>query len=198
MGRVQHCVRLSAAYVWMPEMTMLHNITRRERTLAIATVSIASAALAYTFAIEPVVRQWNDLDKKIQDKEIVLQKYSRILRDRQAIEKTKAEYSKYFEAKRLTPEEESAVALSRIEKTARETNVRITNIKPLLYKPFSGYNKFTFRVVAESKLSELIRFIYNLQSSDQLLKVERMVLRANENDPAVIKSVLNVTKVSIF
>lgn len=177
---------------------MLRNITKRERLLAGATVSIAVAALAYNFIMDPVIRQWNSLDGKIRDKEVMLKKHSRILRDRSNIEKLKAEYAKYFELKKLTPEEESAAALSLIEKTARETRVQITNIKPIASKSFGNYNKFTFRVSTESKMSELIKFVYDLQSSDQLLKVERMVLRAKENDPAVIKSMLNITKISVF
>jgi hypothetical protein len=177
---------------------MLRNITKRERMLAAATVSIAIVAIVYNFIIDPVIGQWNDLDKKIIDKEGVLKKHSRILRDRSNIEKLRAQHAKYFELKRLTPEEESAIALSLIEKTARETRVQITNIKPIAYKLFRNYNKFTFRVSTESKMSELTKFVYDLQSSDQLLKVERMVLRAKENDPTIIKSMLNITKISVF
>lgn len=177
---------------------MLRNITKRERLLAAATISITIAAIVYNFIIDPAAGRWNDLDKKIRDKEAALKKHSRILRDRSDIEKLRAQYAKYFELKRLTPEEESAIALSLMEKTARETQVQITNIKPIAYKSFGNYNKFTFRVSTESKMSELAKFVYDLQSSDQLLKVERMVLRAKENDPAVIKSMLNITKISVF
>lgn len=177
---------------------MLRNITKRERLLAGATVSITIAAIAYNFIIDPVIGRWNDLDKKIRDKEAMLKKHSRILRDRSNIEKLRAQYAKYFELKRLTPEEESAVALSLIEKTARETRVQIASIKPIAHKSFENYNKFTFRVSTESRMSELIKFVYDLQSSDQLLKVEKMVMRAKENDPAIIKSVLNITKISVF
>lgn len=177
---------------------MFRNVTKREKLLAISTISVALIAIVYNFVIEPIINQWNTLDKKIRDKEIILKRHSRILRDKDDIERLRAEYAKYFEANKLTPEEESALALSCIEKMARQTNVRITNIKPLLSKSFENYNRFTFRVATESKLTELTKFIYDLQSSDQLLKVERMVLRAKENEPAVIKAILNITKISVF
>ena len=177
---------------------MFHNVTKREKFLAIAAVSVALVAIVYNFIIDPIIGQWSELDKKIKDKEAVVKKYSRILRDKEAIEKRKAAYAKYLESKRLTPEEESAIALSLIERTAHTTHVQITNIKPLTYKSFGNYSEFTFRVAAESKITELTKFIYDLQLSDQLLKVERMVLRAKENDPATIKSILNITKISVF
>ncbi|MFH0840247.1 MAG: hypothetical protein V1883_04445 [Candidatus Omnitrophota bacterium] len=177
---------------------MFRNITKRERFLALATISAALAALVYNFVIEPIAGQWSELDRKIRDKEVVLRKYSRILRDKDNIEKQRTEYAKYFKSQKLTPEEESAVALSRIERSAHAAKVRITNIKPLSYKSFEYYNESTFRVATESTLAELTKFIYDLQSSDQLLKVERMVLRAKENEPAVVKSILNITRISVF
>src|SRR3989338_2092602 len=160
---------------------MFRNVTNREKFLAIATISVALLALVYNFIIDPIIGQWSELDKKIKDKEVVVKKYSRILRDKETIEKRRAEYAKYLESKKITPEEESAVALSLIERTAHTTNVQITNIKPLSYKSFGNYSELTFRVATESKITELTKFIYNLQSSDQLLKVERMVLNAKEN-----------------
>ncbi len=177
---------------------MFRNIAKRERLLAAAAALTALAAVAYNFIIEPIAGRWRELDLKIRDKEVVLRKYSRILRDKDDIEKERAAYAKYFESKKLTPEEESAGALSRMERAARSSGVRITNIKPLPHKSFECYSEFTFRVAAESTLSELTKFIYDLQSSDQLLKVERMVLRAKENEPATIKSILSITKVSVF
>lgn len=177
---------------------MFRNITKREKTLAAFTISAVLIAVVYNFIIEPIIGQWNTLDKKIRDKEVVFTKYSRILSDKDNIEKLRAKYAKYLEHNKMTLDEESAVALSSIEKIARQTNVRITNIKPLLSKSFGNYNKFTFRVTTESTLTELTKFIYDLQSSDQLLKVERMVLRAKENEPASIKSMLNITKISVF
>lgn len=177
---------------------MFRNITKRERLLAAAAVSAALAAVIYNFVIEPVIGSWGELDRKIRDKEIVLRKYARILRDKDDIEKERAEYAKYFECKKLTSEEESAIALNRIERAARANRVQITNIKPLSYKSFEYYDEFTFRMATESTLGELTKFIYDLQSSDQLLKVERMVLRAKENEPSVIKAMLNITKISVF
>jgi hypothetical protein len=177
---------------------MLENITSRERLLGVATIAVALLALTYNFIVEPLIKQWNTLGEEIRKKKLLLTKHNRILRDKEIIEKLYSEYMKYFHAEKLTPEEESAIALSNIEKLARDANVHITNIKPLTTKSFGNYNKFTFRVTTESQISELAKFIYNLQSSDQLLKIERMVLRAKEHQPNTIKAILHVTKISVL
>lgn len=177
---------------------MFRNISQREKMLSAAVISAALLAVIYNFIVEPAAGQWSALDQKIRDKENILRKYSRILRDKDNIEKRMTECAKYFETKKLTPEEENAIALSRIERAAHAAKVQITNIKPLSHRMFEYYNEWTFRIAAESKPSELIKFIYDLQSSDQLFKVERMVLRAKENEPATIKSILNITKISVF
>ena len=174
------------------------NITKREKRLVMATIGMVLAALAYNFTLEPLVKRWNDLGEEIRTKEIVLRKHSRILREKETIERLHSEYAAYFQTEKLTPEEESAVALSTIEKLARAANTHITNIKPLGTKSFDGYNKYTFRVSLESRIGELSRFIYDLQSSKQLLKIERMVLRAKEREPDTIKAILNITKLTVF
>lgn len=177
---------------------MFENIRKREKILSVVTIGVALIALTYNFVIEPLAKRWNTLKSGIRDKEILLTKHSRILRSKDEIEKLHSEYTKYFETKKLTPEEESAIALSNIEKAARGANVRITNIKPLTIKNFENYTKFTFRVTTESRIGELTKFIYDLQSSEQLLKTERMVLRAKERKPDTIKAILHITKISVF
>jgi len=177
---------------------MLKNITKREKGLAVITMSIVFVALAYNFIIEPLAKRWGSMGEEIRGKETLLKKHNRILRDREIIERLHSEYTAYFQSEELSPEEESAIALSSIEKLARKANARITNIKPLTAKSFGNYNKYTFRVSTESRIDELARFIYDLQSSEQLLKIERMVLRAKAREPNTIKASLNITKISVF
>jgi len=177
---------------------MFKNISRREKFLGAGTIGITLIALTYSFVMEPLAKRWNVLDREVRSKEILLAKSTRILRSKDIIEKVHSEYIRFFQKEKLTPEEESAVALSNIEKIARETNVRITNIKPLAVKGFKAYNKFTFRVTTESRIDELTKFIYNLQSSEQLLKVERMALMSKEREPDTIKGILHITKISVF
>ena len=177
---------------------MPHNITKREKTFAIFTICVLLLSLIYNFVVEPLTERWNFLKKEIREKEALLMKHNRILRNKERIEKQHTVYSAYFKKEVLTPEEESASALSSIEKLARTSSVRITNIKPLSTKNFENYNKYTFRVATESKIGELTKFIYDLQTSGELLKIERMVLRAKERQPNVIKTVLHITRVSLF
>ena len=177
---------------------MLKNIAKREKILGIITIGVVLAALMYNFVVEPLVKRWNALEKGVSDKEALLRKHNRILRNKEIIEKSHSKYTAYFETEILTAEEESAIVLSNIEKLARGTDVRITNIKPLTVKNFENYNKYTFRVSTESRMEQLSKFIYDLQSSQQLLKIERMVLRAKERQPNMIKAILHINKISVF
>ena len=177
---------------------MLKNITSREKILGGATAAVIAAALFYNMVVEPLSSLWKDLDNEIRESEILLAKHSRILRNREKINRTSKEFSRYFEESVITPEEESALALGGIEKLARSSNVHITNIKPMGVRGYDNHSKFTFKVTSESQITELVKFIYELQSSDQLLKVERMVLRAKERQANVIKAILHITKISVF
>ncbi len=81
---------------------------------------------------------------------------------------------------------------------ASATNTLIKNIKPLATKSFDRYNKYTFRMTMEGRIDELIKFIYEMQASEQLLKIERMVLRAKERQHEVIKAVVTISKLSVL
>lgn len=177
---------------------MWENITGREKFLGGITIGAALIALIYNFVIEPLTERWNLLEREIRGKEALLTKHTRILRDKEGIERLHSEYTRFFQKELSTPEEESAIALSNIERLGREAKVHITNIKPLATKSYENYNKFTFRVATESGIGELGKFIYDLQSSEQLLKIERMVLRAKERQPDTIKAILHITKISVF
>ena len=65
---------------------MLRDITHREKTLAVVTITIVLLALLYNFIMEPLARRWNTLDKEMRDKEELLTKHSRILRSKREIE----------------------------------------------------------------------------------------------------------------
>jgi len=177
---------------------MLENITKRERIMGAVTIGVALTALLYNFAVEPLLRQWKALDGRIKEKEIAFTKYMRIVRDKDIIEKLYSDYAPYVEDKKSSAEEENAAALDRIEKLARGANVRITNIKPLKIKNFGDYDKYSFRVATESGIEELSKMIYDLQSSPRLLKVDRMVLRAKDREPDVIRAMLQISKISVF
>lgn len=177
---------------------MLENITKREKMLGAVTIVAALMALTYNFIIEPLAKQWNTLEEEIRDKEVLLTKHNRILRDKDEIQKLHSEHTRFFQKEKLTPDEESALALSAIEKLARGARTYIINIKPLTTKSYENYDKFTFRVTTESRISELTKFIYDLQSSEQLLKIERMAIRAKERKPGIIKAILHITKISVF
>lgn len=176
---------------------MLKNISKREKLLAVTTIGIALIAFVYNIIIEPLANYWKYLDNEMKEKEMVLAKHTRILRDKDNIKKLNDEYSKYYRLSKLTKEEESADALGSIERIARAANVQITNIKPMDSKKFDNYEKFTFKVTTESNINDLTKFIYDIQSSEQLLKVERMVLNAKERQPDLIKAILLITKLSL-
>ncbi len=176
----------------------MKKISKRERVFAITTVAVAVAALVFNFVAEPLVRRWRTLDKKIREKEILLAKHTRILRNKNLITRQHERYGEYFQSQRATPEEESADVLSAIERIARSAGVRITNIKPLAIKKFENYSKYTFRVTSECDIKALTKFMYDLQASKQLLKIERMVIRPKEKQADVVKAVTHITKISVY
>ena len=75
---------------------MLGNISKREKLLAALTAGVAAIAFTYAFIVEPLINRWKDLDGNIRDKEVLLVKHSKIIRNKKEIESEHKEYEKYY------------------------------------------------------------------------------------------------------
>ncbi len=177
---------------------MANKLSGRERIFAIGTVAAAMLALLYVFVCEPLYSKWKGLDADIDKKRNILVQSERVLEARDRIERRYAAYEDFLAAQKLSDEEVDAVMLGVMDSLASQSSVAITNVKPLGAKDEGQYKKFTIRVSAESSMVNLMKFVYDLQSSKQLLKVERMTLRAKARKSDIIQATLHVTKINIL
>ena len=56
----------------------INNFNKRERDLALATLSIISIALVYAFIVDPIAARWKGLNSQIRSKVNMLEKDSRL------------------------------------------------------------------------------------------------------------------------
>jgi Tfp pilus assembly protein PilO len=161
---------------------------------------------AYNFFILPVQRKIGKLNEKIEVKKIKLEKNSLILERKKRIEER---YNKYFKNLQLrgTEEEEVATFLSEIESLAQKNSVRISDMKPRPSKKVDFYKKFSIDLEAEGDIKQITQFIYQIQSTPQLLRVDKLRLetkslagwseRQGGSQGRNLKSYLSISKVLI-
>ena len=172
----------------------LINLSKRERRLAFFTVAVVLASLIYSFLLKPLFYKWGRLNQEIFSKEIELKKNIRYLRQKNKVNNIYQEYVKYVQ-RAGTDEEEMTFLLNEVEKTARNAGMRIVNIRPKPTKDLEFCKKYILEMHCEAALDECLNFIYNLQESEQLIRVERLKLTSPSKAVPALKAHLFVTRI---
>ncbi|MEE8359409.1 MAG: type 4a pilus biogenesis protein PilO [Candidatus Omnitrophota bacterium] len=172
---------------------ILSKFSSREKILVISTVAVTIVTLTYGFIIEPIVGAYSRLNRQILSSTLKLEKGYRLLK---RAEEIKTEYAKYAQLVKpsQSDEEEIASMLKVIEVLARGNNIYIRNIRPEPTKENEFYKEFMFELTAEAGIERLGKFIYDLQSSGNLLRVKRLTLSASSKGADSLKAVLEISK----
>ncbi len=175
---------------------ILSKFTKRERRLTVITVVIVLSTVSYVFIIEPLMRAWSELSNEIRTSEVKLEKSFRLLNQQ---DRLKAEYEMYAPhiKKISSDEEEIASMLKVVEEIARNDSIHITNIRPQPLVDRGFYKEIAFELIAEANIKQLCKFMYDLQSSGNLLRTKRLTLSAASSKKEELKAVMEIAKPSI-
>ena len=175
---------------------MLSGLSKRERYILYFCIVIILGCLFYGFVLEPLALKWIKLNKRVLSQKIRLEKNYRIIANKEIIEKEYQRYANYVKTVG-SDEEVIATLLQEIENLAKNCTVRITDIKPKEVKDLRFYKRFAIEIESEAQIKQLSRFIYELQKSSQLLRVQRLHLRAKGTQKPLLKCHMLITKISL-
>ncbi|MBL7068665.1 MAG: type 4a pilus biogenesis protein PilO [Candidatus Omnitrophica bacterium] len=170
--------------------------SKREEMLLTVTVIIVAATIAYSFVIDPVAEAFSRLNRQIETGLLKLDKSYKLLQMKEQINREYQEYAGYIKPLR-SEEEEMASMLKAIESIARKNKISITNIRPQAVKTREFYREFVFELNAETDVGSLSKFIYELQSSENLLRVTRLTLTTSYTKDKALKAIMEITKPSL-
>jgi Tfp pilus assembly protein PilO len=175
---------------------MAYRISNRERYLLYATIAIIGGFLLYWWVLRPAIAKSHALSQQIQLKKRVVENCLHLLNDRQDILGEAGKFAKYERAG-LSEEEETANFLRQIEEIAKKSSVQMVDLKPYSAKKTESYVEYRVELEVESPISQLMTFIYNLQSSDGLIRTSKFRINPKEGNPSIMKGYLTITKVSL-
>lgn len=174
----------------------IKHLSRRERYGFYIAILIVTGVLSYIIVIEPLWKKWQELNGSITNRESQLLKNLKILSQRDAIAQL---YDKYAENIKMkgSVEEETATILREVENIARLSNTYITDIKPQRVQDMEFYKEYYVELEAEGDISNIAKFIYDLQNSKQILKVRYLRLNPRDDTGDELKGYMIVTKILI-
>lgn len=173
----------------------LSNLSKRERLILFLTVSVSALAVVYVSAVEPLSARFNKLNSEITLKKRKLEKIYQLLGHREKIE---TEYEKLVRAaiKENSDEEIIASILNQMEAIARGSGVQINNVRPDRVKEEAGYKRLSIEVSTESNTDALFKFIYNLETSPALLKIERLQISPSRKQDGLVEATFSIVRIS--
>ncbi|MCX5667989.1 MAG: type 4a pilus biogenesis protein PilO [Candidatus Omnitrophica bacterium] len=172
----------------------INNFNKRERYLALATLSIVSIALVYVFIIDPIATRWKSLNSQIRSKVNMLEKDSRLAANQKAI---RSEYAKLSKQGRpaKSKDQEVAQTLTFIEGVSKNDGCFIVNIKPVDIKNADSYKEILIDVTIEANMAQISKFLYDIENPrENLIDIKRFGVSSKYGQTGVLKSTFLISK----
>jgi len=155
-------------------------LTKREQLVFYLTLGVLFFSLIFNFLLAPLLTKNENLNKEIKVTRVKLKKYLKLLADKD-----------YFESKTnnlpntlgLSADSTRGVVtvLSEIEDRAKNSGIRIIDIRPQGQKGKEFYKESIIDVRTEGSLDNYLKFIYSLENSLSVLRIKKFQLNARQN-----------------
>ena len=155
-------------------------LSKRERVILFATVAVIGFAVIFNLLLYPFFNKSATLSKEIAITKQKLKKYAFLLSQKEAINK---KYSVFLSQQKSSQDTDTLVsALSELEAMAKETNIRIIDIRPeTLTRQQGPYKEALIELRAESDAQGFLKFMYRIGNSLSLLTVRKFQLSSRAN-----------------
>jgi hypothetical protein len=156
----------------------LSDLSKRERMILSAAAVLVAVAVAYSLAVEPVMRAAGRLDREIARARGALEKDMRLLSVYKASGRPGAAATGVARSGK-TVESETASILERIEDMSKSSACPITSVKPLGARAVGSYKDVSVEVTVEGDIGQIARFVYESEhSADMPMRIKRFSISA--------------------
>jgi Tfp pilus assembly protein PilO len=100
-----------------------------------------------------------------------------------------------FSVQETTPEEDTSALLREVETLASKSSVYLADMKPQDPKQEQEFKKYQVNVNGEAAFEKLIEFLYNIENSKKVLKIEKFTLSLKSRQDSTLKFSLTISKV---
>jgi hypothetical protein len=169
----------------------MRTLTNREKKLALITLGVISLGLVMKLWLLPVFKKYAGLQKEITAYQARLAENQNLISQapgiRQAYEKLPASEK----TKNIAGEAELAFILSELENLSRQAGTLIMEIRPLQSLEEEREHKLLIRLRLQGKISQILKFLYDLEISSQPLAVSEFNLTPSIGDNLEIEILIS-------
>lgn len=169
-------------------------MSKREKMVLYGAAVFLALAFLDRAIIGPIVSRTQALDKEIIDKRAAIERDLKILAQKDSIGLRMAAY-RAFSVQETTPEEDTSALLREVETLASKSSVYLADMKPQDPKQEQEFKKYQVNVNGEAAFEKLIEFLYNIENSKKVLKIEKFTLSLKSRQDSTLKFSLTISKV---
>ena len=175
----------------------ISGLTAGERkVLAIAGLFVLFA-LFDRLLIGPSLGRMKELDESIAKEQDVIRQNMRFLGYRERIVKEAATFKDFYTKDARSEEEITADFLKKLELMGTQSSVELSKISPAAPEYQKDYVKYFVTMDCVGKLENITAFVYAINNSKELVKVEKMTLGGNTRNAESVQASLTVSKMIV-
>jgi Tfp pilus assembly protein PilO len=172
----------------------ISGLSPKERKVLAFAAIIVLAALFDRLLVAPSMNRLHAIENNITEQQKIIEQNMRFLAHRDRIIKEAAVYKDFYAKGVQTEEAVIADFLKKIESLATQSQVALVKVSPDGQDFQKDYLKYLVTLDCSGKLENITNFMYAVNSSPELLKVEKMNLLANARDTEKIQATITISK----
>lgn len=175
----------------------ISGLSANEKKVLIVAGLFLLVALFDRLLIAPSVGRIKELDETIVKEENVIGQNLRFLAYRDRIQKEASAFKDFYSQDARAEEEIIADFLKRVEGLATQAQVELSKVSPSGQDVQKEYIRYFITLDCAGKFEAITNFIYLVNNSKELLRVEKMNIAGNPRDTEKVQSSLTISKMII-
>lgn len=178
-------------------MISFDKLSAREKKILWVVIGLLCLAIGYHALFRPMQQKFGELDDQIFAMQMKLRKAKTLIHQKKDVQEASKKYSNLEKMDAGTDEEEIARLLDFIEQTARKNNASLSDVKPQPVRSDKVTKEYKVDLNAEGELAAMIQFIFELEHTEQLLKLEKVEMVPKLEGSGVLRAGLTVSRVVV-
>jgi hypothetical protein len=172
----------------------ISGLSANEKKILAFAGLIVLVALFDRLLVAPSMNRLREIDESIAKEEVNVKQNLSFLAHRDRIIQESATFKDYYVKGVRAEEEVIADFLKKIEYLATESQVTLAKVSPDGQDYQKDFIKYRVTLECTGKMENITGFIYAVNNSPELLKVEKMSLLGNARDAEKIQATITISK----
>ena len=172
----------------------LSRLSKREKLVFYTAAAVIFLTILDRVLVAPISFRIQSLNKEIEAKEGAIKNGMRIIAQKDRIAAESQKYKPYMTGVK-SEDEENTVLLKEIENLASKSAVYLLDMKPGAVKGIASSMRFTVSVNCEGQMEQIAEFMYNIESSKNLLTIDKFEINPKTRESSIGQCSLTVSKI---